>query len=39
MVEAQAMEEPEIAEKPPQPTTLAMATPPGIFASQTRAAW
>lgn len=39
MVDAQAMDEPEMAENPPQPTTDAMATPPGIFASHTRAAW
>lgn len=39
MVEAQAMDEPVIAEKPPQPMTEAMATPPGRRVSQTLAAW
>ena len=38
MVDAQAMELPEMAEKPPQPTTDAMATPPGTRTSQIRAA-
>jgi hypothetical protein len=38
MVDAQAMEDPVMAENPPQPTTEAIATPPGTLASQTRAA-
>jgi hypothetical protein len=38
IVEAQATEEPVIAENPPQPITEAIATPPGTRVSQTRAA-
>ena len=38
MVEAQAMDDPEMAENPPQPSTDAIATPPGSCRSQTAAA-
>jgi hypothetical protein len=38
MVDAQAMDDPVIAENPPQPITDAIATPPGSLVSQTLAA-
>ena len=38
MVDAQAMDDPEIAEKPAQPISEATLTPPGTPRSQTLAA-